>query len=229
LFKEAVDTWHIAYLEAKLPNITPDKFLKMVDDKIQILKHADQWKESDNHDIMALKLELQKQKQESDIIMKNLVAHVSRFSNMPWFHNNSTAGYKHPLTGNTHDAPTHTPTYPPWMTVPPQHPSETKLVDHRLYTWCTKCRQGQGLWVCRHNTDMHVDGYNQQRNQRRRMNRDTMCSNNNYPTQTIGHRSDSLPHDRVPAGPVAQLSLLDYLDQYLPENESQFMDPDAEP
>jgi hypothetical protein len=35
LFKEAVDTWHIAYLEAKLPNITPDKFLKMVDDKIR--------------------------------------------------------------------------------------------------------------------------------------------------------------------------------------------------
>jgi hypothetical protein len=57
LFKEAADAWHIAYLEAKLPNITPEKFLKMVDDKIQILKPADQWKESDNHDIMALKLE----------------------------------------------------------------------------------------------------------------------------------------------------------------------------
>jgi hypothetical protein len=41
LFKEAIDAWHIAYLAAKLPNITPDKFLKMVDDKIQILKHAD--------------------------------------------------------------------------------------------------------------------------------------------------------------------------------------------
>jgi hypothetical protein len=53
----------------------------MVDDKIQILKHADQWKESDNPNIMALKLELQKQKQDSDMIMHDLVAHVGRLTN----------------------------------------------------------------------------------------------------------------------------------------------------
>jgi hypothetical protein len=140
LFKEAIDAWHIAYLEAKLPTITPDMFLKMVDDKIQILKHADQWKESENPEIMALKLELQKQKQESDIIMKNLVAHVSRFANINWFNNNGNTGHKHPLPGNNHDPPTHTSTYPPRMIVPPQHPTETKLVDCRLYTWCTKYR-----------------------------------------------------------------------------------------
>ena len=34
LFKEAIDKWHIKYLEAKLPGITPDKLLKMVDDKM---------------------------------------------------------------------------------------------------------------------------------------------------------------------------------------------------
>jgi hypothetical protein len=31
------------------------------------------------------------------------------------------------------------------MTVPPQRPTKTKRVDRHLYTWCTKCRQGQGL------------------------------------------------------------------------------------
>jgi hypothetical protein len=69
LFKEEINAWRITYLEAKLPGINPEKLLKMVDDKIQILKHADQWKESDNPNIMALKLELQKQKQDSDMIM----------------------------------------------------------------------------------------------------------------------------------------------------------------
>jgi hypothetical protein len=56
------------------------------------------------------------------------------------------------------------------------------------------------------------------------MNRDNTHSNN-----SIGQCSDSLTQDRVPARPVAQLSLLDYLDQYLPKNESHFMVPDAEP
>ena len=55
--------------------------LKLVDDKMQILKHADQWKEVENPDTMALKRELQQQKQESDKLVRNLVAHVSKLSN----------------------------------------------------------------------------------------------------------------------------------------------------
>jgi hypothetical protein len=60
LFKEAIDAWHIVYLEAKLPGINPEALLKMAEYKIQVLKHADQWKASDNTEIMALKLELHK-------------------------------------------------------------------------------------------------------------------------------------------------------------------------
>jgi hypothetical protein len=94
LFKEAIGTWHIEYLDAKLPGIAPEKLLKMVDDKIHILKHADQWRESDNPKIMALKLELQK-KQDSDMIVRNLVAHVSCLSN-------AHRHMHHGLTNNNH-------------------------------------------------------------------------------------------------------------------------------
>jgi hypothetical protein len=121
LFKEAIDAWHIAYLEAKPPGINPESLLKMADDKIQILKHADQWKESETTDIMALKLELQK-KQDSDIMDCNLVAHVSRLSNVHRFNANHT-GRKYPYPSNTPGDANHTPNYPPWMLVPPQYPT----------------------------------------------------------------------------------------------------------
>jgi hypothetical protein len=81
LFKEAIDAWHIAYLEAKLPQLHPEKLLKMADDKIQILKHVGQWKESDTPDIMALQLEIQQQKWNSDMLVRTLVAHVGRLAN----------------------------------------------------------------------------------------------------------------------------------------------------
>jgi hypothetical protein len=140
----------------------PRKTLKVANDKIQVLNHADQWKESDNTDIMALKPELQKQKQDSEMIVCNLVAHVSQLTNAH-HHNNNNNGQRHPLSGNNLGINNHN--YPPWMTVPPQHPLETKLMDRHIYTWCTKCWQGQGLWVCRHSTETHVDGYNNNCNQ----------------------------------------------------------------
>jgi hypothetical protein len=232
LFKEAIDKWHIEYLEAKLPGLTPEKFLKMVDDKIQILKHADQWKESEHTEIMALKLELQKQKQESDALVKNLVAHVGRLSNA---HRNLHHGISHHGHNNKkHPFPGSNPmpnniNYPPWMIVPPQHPMETKLMDRRIYTWCTKCRQGQGLWVCRHNTETHVDGYTNQRNQRRRIDHTTPQFPNPHPTAVDGQRPMYPTSQNLPVTPTAHFSLIDYLDDYLPDNESHAPPPEDEP
>jgi hypothetical protein len=194
----------------------------MVDDKMPILQDADQWKASEHPEIMALKLELQQQKQESENLVRNLVAHVSRLSNVHrnshnGTNNNNYSGNKHPFSGYK---PTINNNYPPWMIEPPQNPMETKLVDRRIYTWCTKCRQGQGLWVCRHNTATHVDGYTNNRNQRRRIDRTNIQQpahnntghENNRPTSTM-------PHGLPPESGV-HLSLMDYLDDYLPEDES---------
>jgi hypothetical protein len=177
---------------------------------------------------MALKMELQQQKEESDKLVQHLVAHVSRLSNRtrPGYHQHHTNN----LSGGKHHMDLQKPTsnYPPWMVVPPTHPAETKLVDRKIYTWCTKCRQGQGLWVCRHNTETHVDGYTPQCNTRRRVDFETPQVQNGRPHKDGTHsqrfRSD---HHRQVLNPapassqnVAQLSLLDYLDEYLPTNES---------
>ncbi len=39
-FHDTIQRWHIDYLEAKLPDLTPTKLLKQADDKVQILKHV---------------------------------------------------------------------------------------------------------------------------------------------------------------------------------------------
>jgi hypothetical protein len=69
------------YREAKLPNITPTKLLKLADDKAQVLKHAGQWKDIDTPAVMALKKALEKQKSDSDNLVRQLVAHVSKLTN----------------------------------------------------------------------------------------------------------------------------------------------------
>jgi hypothetical protein len=152
-------------------------------------------------------------------MVRYLVAHVSKLSNTHRF-NTHNSSQKHPLSGNNQGSSIPTPNYPPWMIVPPQHPAETKLVDCHLYTWCTKCRQGQGLWVCCHNTETQIEGFTNNRHQKRWIE----CMGKNYAgvqyTTNPGNTSFHPPPHGSPAVPRAQLSLLDYLDEYLPEDES---------
>jgi hypothetical protein len=165
-FQDAIDKWHIKFLEAKLRNLAPESFLKLFDDKMQILKHAGQWQVSDHPEIMALKMELARQKADSEQMLKHVVAHVGKLSNFQCYtsrSNESTAGGKQKQQPSNNTPPRN---YPPWMTIPPSTAGETKLVERRLHTWCTKCCQGQGLWVCHHNTATHIDGYSSSRNQR---------------------------------------------------------------
>jgi len=99
---------------------------------------------------MAMQAQLDLQKQESECTIQRLVAHVGPLA------------HKTLKRGPSHQTSPHPAKYPTWMIQPPTPNQHTQLVDNKLYTWCTKCRHGQGLWVCRHTTDTHVDGFNQQ-------------------------------------------------------------------
>jgi hypothetical protein len=112
------------------------------------------------------------------------------------------------------------------MSTAPTNPNETKVVERRVYSWCTKCRQGMGLWVSHHNTSTHVTGYCNTRRRlenNRRANLSTAThqqpgqDNQNHPImegQNI-HQTDSIQNN-----PSIQLSILDYLDSYLPQEET---------
>jgi hypothetical protein len=50
----------------------------MADDKIQVLKHAGLWNDSEPPAVMALKAELAEQKQTTKQLVENLVAHIGK-------------------------------------------------------------------------------------------------------------------------------------------------------
>jgi len=127
---------------------------------VQILQHADQWPKAQNPDVMALQLELQAQREQSQLLVKQLTAHVTRLVDQRG--RRGGGPYKHDRNGQRIGG-----NYPSWMITPPGYPTETKIQDNRLYTWCTKWRNGQGLWACRHNTETHMDGFRLDRDGKR--------------------------------------------------------------
>ena len=51
--------------------------------------------------------------------------------------------------------------YPEWKLVAPKDDeSKEKVVDKKTYYWCSKCRDGKGLWSL-HPESKHTDGYKQ--------------------------------------------------------------------
>ncbi len=48
MFQDHVHELHVKFQEAKLPSLTVHALLIQLKDKIQVLKHADEWKENDS-------------------------------------------------------------------------------------------------------------------------------------------------------------------------------------
>ncbi len=46
-----------------------------------------------------------------------------------------------------------------WLYVPPQNLIETKTVQNRVYSWCTKCNRENGQWVITHTDSTHRDDF----------------------------------------------------------------------
>jgi hypothetical protein len=237
-FREAMERLHVNYLEAKLPDLTPTKLLKLADDKTQILKHAGQWKDTETPAVMALKLALEQQKSESDKMVKQLVAHIGKMTNQRSYQRSSHDSNLNQQDTNkrTFDRFDNNNRYPSWMVTAPADITETKVVDRRLYSWCSKCRQGQGLWVNHHNTATHVNGY---RGQRRRLETtrrahltatDLHQQDNPIETKQGNEMSSQITENfQIGTNPIAQMSMLDYLNSYLPDHDNEVPDNTGDP
>jgi hypothetical protein len=210
LFKEAVQKLYVEYLEAKHPDLTPMKLLKWADDKVQILRHANQWNDQHSSSVMALKVELERQQQGTKALVQQLVAHIGKISR-------SFETPKTPSKDNPYN-------YPSWMVEDPTSLSDTKQVNGRTHVWCVKCRQGKGLWVHTHNTSTHIDNFRRQRRQQQY--NDTNLNNINNSFQPP---QPNMPQKGTPVGikPQAQLSLTDYIESYFSgvSDEHHDLDP----
>lgn len=104
------------------------------------------------------------------------------------------------------------------MITPPHSITEViKVMNNKEYVWCTKCRHGEGLWVCTHTSEMHQEGY-----RRNKTNNNTppehrkgpprVPYNNNFQNHTP-HNVQYPPAFQPPPQPKLHLSLTDHLDR----------------
>jgi len=150
-FKDAALQWHLQYLEGKSPTLTPIKLIALADDKIRLLQHAQQWKEDPPSSVMALKAQVLKTEATTTECIQQLTAHLT----------NLTKAYQQGRSPFNKQTP-----YPDWMITPPTAPNDTiRNANNRQYTWCTRCRRGEGLWVSTHQTSTHQDNFKRQRRQ----------------------------------------------------------------
>jgi hypothetical protein len=236
LFQESIQKWHIKYLEAKTPSLTPTKLLKDADDKMQVLCHAGQWKQPENTAVMALKLELDQQRKENDKLAQHISAHIGRLTQHGRY---PPGGYFHPghgINSNNnnnlkcfYDQNWNPRNYPVWMITPPQNPTDTQVVECRIYRRCSRYRNGQGLWVNHHTTNAHEDGYRSQcrRLPQHRQYQPAHSGLSQPPPFPTNDNTNQPPPQHPPIGltqgtpqvPRAQLSIFDYMDAYLPPEQ----------
>jgi hypothetical protein len=213
----------VAYLEVQLPDLMPTTLLKEADNKTQVLKHAGQWKDNKTPAVMALQAAFDKQRQESAQTIKQLVAHIGQLHrrappNPSYGTASPTNDYNINKHGKRPQSDGQLYTHPIWMITAPKNHNEVQVIDRRAYTWCSKCHWGEGLWMSNHTTATHVDNYCSQRRrpdtQHKRVNLGiTQHSAHDAPTSSD---ATALPSASLPLHPLRQLSLLDYLESYIP-------------
>jgi hypothetical protein len=171
--------------------LTPQTLLKMADDKVQVLKHENQWKDVEPPAVIALKLALEQKQKEQDVLVQSIVAHIGTLIKKD----------KQPFQ------------HPAWMVAPPITSAETtKTQNGKTYAWCTKCHCGQGLWVCTHTTETHQG--------RPRRQGALTPAGHQIPSHNNGIKliSGNPPTISTPPSPKesihAKLSIADYLDSY---------------
>ena len=179
-FKNEVLKWQIKYLEGKDPDLTPTRLLDKADDQVRVLKHANQWIETTaDTSVMALQATIDKNHQATAEVFKAIAANIGEFTQRQHDFNSRFSGSRNGQR-------------PTWLNQAPSNPNETKVWNNKTYIWCSRCRRGEGLWVCSHTTDTHQDGFRDASRSDRydRFRRyDQRQSSNNYYGPTSSNRN----------------------------------------
>jgi hypothetical protein len=147
LFQDFIRKLHIEFQEGKHPLLTPTLLLKDVEDKIRVLKHADEWREANNPqpNAMALAADVRTPTTFETILLKQIQALTKMVEQNKNHHSNKGSPYSE------------------WKHNPPTNPLETKTYNGKIFRWCLKCNNGQGQWASAHDTTTHIDGYKHER------------------------------------------------------------------
>lgn len=80
-FRTEVLKWQLQYLEGKTPDLTPTKLVEQADDKVWVLKHANQWIETQSDtSVMALKATIDKYHKDAAGVFQAIAANIGEFT-----------------------------------------------------------------------------------------------------------------------------------------------------
>lgn len=196
LFHDYVRKLHVEYQEGKHPNMTPHSLLTIIENKIRVLKHADEWHEDNANQPGAMALAASASKQPTSL-EETLLKQIQTLTQIIERNNTRQPGKGKP--------------YSEWKHSPPTNLSDIKTYNGKTFRWCTKCNNGKGQWASAHDTTTHVDGYKHDRSK----------TNNGRSQQNGILKNGTTPGERPqPRIPRSNVSFVDLHDNMDPQNHN---------
>lgn len=142
--------------------ISTMKLVSMADEECQILRHSNQWVETIDPSIVAMKAILQGTTQGTTALLKQLSAHLSSLKKLPYQDTNSGDYSANKNEGGVAQGRRHGNDNPPWVYDAPDDATQKRTFWGRTWYFCTKCGKA-GKWVCTHTDAMHHSSYQHHR------------------------------------------------------------------
>jgi hypothetical protein len=135
LFQQCILTWQRKYMENSL-NVSPMKLVSMADEECQILKHFNQWVETIDLSIVAMKALVQGNMNGAHSLLEQLSAHLSSLTKddkPTGYHGKQDAdNTDNHFQGRGNDNP-------PWVYGTPTDKAQMCMFRGRTWYYCTKC------------------------------------------------------------------------------------------
>jgi hypothetical protein len=196
LFQQRIFTWQRKYMENSL-KVSPMKLVSMTDEECQTLKHSNQWVETIDPSIVAMKALVQGNMNGAHSLLEQLSAHLSSLTkdDKPTG-NQGKQDVDNCIQGRGNDNPS-------WVYDTLTDKSQTHTFRGQTWYYCTKCGR-DGKWVCSH----PKDGY-------RSRSRSPPTPHSNSPMHNWSRSVSFRP--TPPPSPRAKLSLLDSINGFMQE------------
>lgn len=232
LFQQHLLTWQRKYMENTF-KVSPLQLVSMADEECQILKHSNQWVETIDPSIVAMKALFQGNMIGANTLIEQLTAHLSTITKQA--HSARYTGWRAEdiddgqYQGRSNDNP-------PWVNDIPTDKSQIHTFHGRTWYYCTKCGK-DGKWVCSHTDATHrasyrhdfSDDHSRYKRDSRLYQRLQLGTKDGYRCRSrspVTSRSSSPMHYRSrsvsfkptpPPSPTAKLSLLDSISAFIQE------------
>jgi len=140
LFQQKVLQWQRSYMENTLI-ISPTSLITMADEESQILRHSNQWVETIDPSVVAMKALFQGNLTGTQTLFQQIQANLAKIAKSRDSSSDGASGHRYPDR-------------PDWVFDAPTTKTEQSEYHGRIWHYCTQCGRN-GKWVCMHTDATH--------------------------------------------------------------------------